>query len=145
MKINDIKIEQGYNLLCTKLQNKSDEDTSAFGLLKLPIEVLYSEALKEIGAQESYIDELSYTINNLKTENMALNQKLELFEFINEEERLNMESDKNYLNKAASRNKLNKENKSLREDISTLICKLVACQKEISLLKQQLSAYQQAG
>lgn len=145
MKLNETKIEQGYNLLCMKLQNKSDDDNSEFGLLKLPIEALYSEALKEIGAQESYIDELSYTISKLQSENLALNQKLEVFEFINEEERLKLESSENYMNKAAKRSSLSKENKSLREQISIMMSKVICCQNEINSLKQQLAEYQQAG
>ena len=145
MKLNETKIEQGYNLLCMKLQNKSDDDNSEFGLLKLPIEALYSEALKEIGAQESYIDELSYTISKLQSENLALNQKLEVFEFINEEERLKLESSENYMNKAAKRSSLSKENKSLREQISIMMSKVICCQNEINSRKQQLAEYQQAG
>lgn len=145
MKTNDSKVEQGYNLLCMKLQNNSDEDTTELGLWKLPIEVLYSEALKEIGAQESYIDELSYTIDKLQTENSALNRKLELFEFINEEERLKLENSENYMNKAAKRSSLSKENKSLREQISIMMSKVICCQNEINSLKQQLAEYQQAG
>ena len=128
-----------------KLQNNSDEDTTEFGLWKLPIEALYSEVLKEIGAQESYIDELSYTISKLQSENLALNQKLEVFEFINEEVRLKLESSENYMNKAAKRSSLSKENKSLREQISIMMSKVICCQNEINSLKQQLAEYQQAG
>lgn len=145
MKLNDTKIEQGYNLLCIKLQNKSDDDNSEFGLLKLPIEALYSEALKEIGAQESYIEELSYTIGKLQTENSALNKKLDAFEFINEEEREKLNDNENYLKQTAKRSSLSKENRSLREQISIMMSKIICCQNEINSLKQQLAEYQQAG
>ena len=138
MKTNE-NIAKGRELIHFKLKNRCDDDTTELGLLKLPIDVLYSEALKEVGAQESYIEELSYTIKMLQSENQSLKSKLELFEFINEEERLKIENDKNYLNKAASRNKLAKENKSLREDISKLIFKLSMSHNEIILLKERLA------
>ena len=117
---------------------------SELGLLKLPIDVLYAEALREVGAQESYIDELTYTNNLLKKENEALKNRLELFEFINSEEKLKIENDTNYLSRAASRKKLVKENSSLREDISKLIFKLSMLQNEITTLKERLAGKPQA-
>ena len=74
----------------------------------------------------------------MQTENAALKNKLELFEFLNAEERLIIENDENYLKRASSRKKLARENESLREDIANLIFKLSTCKNEINSLKEQL-------
>lgn len=135
---NNDKISKGRNLLRIKLKDKS-RGGSDFDLLKLPIDVLYSEALREIGEQESYIDELAYTVNKLQAENALLKDRLESFEFLNTEERLIIENDENYLKRASSRKKLTRENESLRVDIANLIFKLSTCENEINLLKEQLA------
>ena len=47
-----------------RLKGKGIGDESVHDLLKLPIEVLYTEALREIGEQEAYIDELQNDIKS---------------------------------------------------------------------------------
>lgn len=141
---NNDKISKGRNVLRIKLRSSGKGDAE-FDLLKLPIDVLYSEALKEIGEQESYIEELAYTVKKLQTENAVLKNKLELFEFLNTEERLIIENYENYLKRAASRKKLARENESLREDIADLIYKLSTCENEINSLKEQLGNCQQTN
>ena len=141
---NNDKVSKGRNVLRIKLQSRGKGEAE-FDLLKLPIDVLYSEALREIGEQESYIEELAYTVKKLQTENAALKNKLELFEFLNAEERLIIENDENYLKRASSRKKLARENESLREDIANLIFKLSTCKNEINSLKEQLENNQQTN
>lgn len=136
---NSNKISKGRNLLRIKLRNRNKDDSSEFDLLKLPIDILYSEALREIGEQESYIEELAYTIKNLQSENKDLKRKLELFEFLNAEERQRIENNENYLDKVESRKKLKAKIESLREDIARLICKLLDSQNEINSLREKLS------
>jgi predicted RNase H-like nuclease (RuvC/YqgF family) len=121
------------------LRNRNKYDSSEFDLLKLPIDILYSEALREIGEQESYIEELAYTIKNLQSENKDLKRKLELFEFLNAEERQRIENNENYLDKVESRKKLKAKIESLREDVARLICKLLDSQNEINSLREKLS------
>lgn len=136
---NSNKISKGRNLLRIKLRNRNKDDSSEFDLLKLPIDILYSEALREIGEQESYIEELAYTIKNLQSENKDLKRKLELFEFLNAEERQRIENNENYLDKVESRKKLKAKIESLREDVARLICKLLDSQNEINSLREKLS------
>ena len=136
---NSNKISKGRNLLRIKLRNRNKDDSSEFDLLTLPIDILYSEALREIGEQESYIEELAYTIKNLQSENKDLKRKLELFEFLNAEERQRIENNENYLDKVESRKKLKAKIESLREDIARLICKLLDSQNEINSLREKLS------
>ena len=68
----DNHIKRGRDQLRIRLKSKGIGDESAHDLLKLPIEVLYTEALREIGEQEAYIDELQNEIKSLKTENKCL-------------------------------------------------------------------------
>lgn len=143
MRNIDNKILKGRNLLQIKLRSRYIDDYSEFDLLKLPIDVLYSEALKEIGEQESYIEELAYNIKKLQSENNALKKKIELFEFLNTEERQRIENNENYLNKVESRKKLKAKIESLREDVTRLICKLSDSQNEINSLREQLANSQQ--
>ena len=139
---NNDKVSKGRNVLRIKLQSRGKGEAE-FDLLKLPIDILYSEALREIGEQESYIEELAYTVKKLQTENASLKNKLELFEFLNAEERLIIDNDENYLNKVESRKKLKAKIESLREDVTRLICKLSDSQNEINFLREQLANSQQ--
>ncbi len=141
---NNDKISKGRNVLRIKLQSRGKGEAE-FDLLKLPIDVLYSEALREIGEQESYIEELAYTIKNLQSENKDLKRKLELFEFLNAEERQRIENNENYLDKVESRKKLKAKIESLREDVARLICKLLDSQNEINSLKKQQANSQQTN
>ncbi len=65
-------IKRGRDQMRIRLKGKSKGDESVHDLLKLPIEVLYTEALREIGEQEAYIDELQNTIKTLEVENKCL-------------------------------------------------------------------------
>ena len=65
-------IKRGRAQMRIRLKGKSKGDESVHDLLKLPIEVLYTEALREIGEQEAYIDELQSTIKSLEVENKCL-------------------------------------------------------------------------
>ena len=141
---NNDKVSKGRNVLRIKLQSRGKGEAE-FDLLKLPIDVLYSEALREIGEQESYIEELAYTVKKLQTENAALKNKLELFEFLNAEERQRIENNENYLDKVESRKKLKAKIESLREDVARLICKLLDSQNEINSLKEQQANSQQTN
>ena len=53
-------IKRGRDQMRIRLKGKGIGNESVHDLLKLPIEVLYTEALREIGEQEVYIDELHY-------------------------------------------------------------------------------------
>ena len=65
-------IKRGRDQMRIRLKRKNGGDESVHDLLKLPIEVLYTEALREIGEQEAYIDELQSTIKSLEVENKCL-------------------------------------------------------------------------
>ena len=56
---NNDKISKGRNVLRIKLQSRGQGEAE-FDLLKLPIDVLYSEALREIGSK-------NHTSKNLRT------------------------------------------------------------------------------
>lgn len=64
---NNEKITKGRDRLRVKLRGKK-YDVEAFDLMKIPIEWLYQDALREIGEQESYIEELKAEIENLQKE-----------------------------------------------------------------------------
>ena len=64
---SDEKIKNGHNQLLLKLKNKNNINLHS-DLMKIPVEYLYKEALREIGEQEAYIDELKSTINDLRAE-----------------------------------------------------------------------------
>lgn len=64
---NNEKITKGRDRLRIKLRGKK-YDVEAFDLMKIPIEWLYQDALREIGEQESYIEELKAEIENLQKE-----------------------------------------------------------------------------
>ena len=64
---NNEKITKGRDRLRIKLCGKK-YDVEAFDLMKIPIEWLYQDALREIGEQESYIEELKAEIENLQKE-----------------------------------------------------------------------------
>lgn len=64
---NNEKITKGRGRLRIKLRGKK-YDVEAFDLMKIPIEWLYQDALREIGEQESYIEELKAEIENLQKE-----------------------------------------------------------------------------
>ena len=69
MMDKDNCIKRGRDQLRIRLKSKGCSDESAHDLFKIPVEALYAEALREIGEQEAYIEELQNEIQSLKTEN----------------------------------------------------------------------------
>ena len=67
-------IEKGRNLLRMKVSGGKHLENPNSDLLKIPLEVLHSLALQQIGEQESYIEELEEKLHKL-TANVNLTRK----------------------------------------------------------------------
>ena len=61
------KLKKGSEVVALRMRVKGHGD-EVFDLMKIPVEVLYREALCEIGEQKSYIEELEATVKQLKKE-----------------------------------------------------------------------------
>lgn len=73
------KIEKGKHILRMKIASGKHLENPDWNLMKIPLEVLHSAALQQIGEQEAYIEELesklkalSPTVNLTKAENKRI-------------------------------------------------------------------------
>ena len=130
---------RGRNQLRVRLIKNSGNDESVHDLLKLPIEVLYAEALREIGEQEAYIDELKDSIKRLNIENASLRGNIEQFKRINREQRMSIKRDEMYTQQENKNNKLKARIETLQENVSKLVVRIVKYENELNLLRGQLN------
>ena len=136
---NDNHIKRGRNQLQVRLRTKCAGDESVYDLLKIPIDVLYKEALREIGEQESYIDELKDTIKKLNIENAIFKGNLERYMRINSEERMSIKREEMYALQKKKNSKLNAKIKYLKENLSELVLRIVKYEDELKLLRGLLN------
>ena len=133
---NNDKIKKGRDRLRIKLRGKK-YDVEAFDLMKIPVEWLYQDALREIGEQESYIEEL-------KAENMNLQKEIR---DLNNAQQLSIE-EKRAIGKEIKREELyekqlemirayRKEIRGLKNTVRDLILKCVKLQNQVENLQEQ--------
>lgn len=134
---NREKIKKGQNILRIKLKSKNCNESS-FDLMKIPIEWLYQEALREIGEQESYIEELNANIRNLQNDNFELRRTLELIteERSADSKKFNIEE---YNATQYMLNSHKEEIEELRNVISDLITRITSRENTISELQKKLN------
>lgn len=131
---NNEKITKGRDRLRVKLRGKK-YDVEAFDLMKIPIEWLYQDALREIGEQESYIEELKAEIMPLRKENNELKRTLQLIT----EERCSSRVDVKELNATQYvLNSNNEEINKLKKIISDLAARINNRENKIKELENQL-------
>jgi BMFP domain-containing protein YqiC len=128
----DEKIKNGHNQLLLKLKNKNNINLHS-DLMKIPVEHLYKEALREIGEQEAYIDELKSTINDLRAELNNPSAKAEKQKLLKELKREEL-----YQNQKNVLKKCREENKKLKNTITELITKVVSYSQTINDLQSKL-------
>lgn len=128
----DEKIKNGHNQLLLKLKNKNNINLHS-DLMKIPVEHLYKEALREIGEQEAYIDELKSTINDLRAELNNPSAKAEKQKLLKELKREDL-----YQNQKNVIKKCREENKKLKNTITELITKVVSYSQTINDLQSKL-------
>jgi hypothetical protein len=129
---SDEKIKNGHNQLLLKLKNKNNINLHS-DLMKIPVEHLYKEALREIGEQEAYIDELKSTINDLRAELNNPSAKAEKQKLLKELKREEL-----YQNQKNVLKKCREENKKLKNTITELITKVVSYSQTINDLQSKL-------
>ncbi len=129
---NNEKIKNGHNQLLLKLKNKNNINLHS-DLMKIPVEHLYKEALREIGEQEAYIDELKSTINDLRAELNNPSAKAEKQKLLKELKREEL-----YQNQKNVLKKCREENKKLKNTITELITKVVSYSQTINDLQSKL-------
>ena len=133
---NNDKIKKGRDRLRIKLRGKK-YDVETFDLMKIPVEWLYQDALREIGEQESYIEEL-------KAENMNLQKEIR---DLNNAQQLSIE-EKRAIGKEIKREELydkqlemirayRKEIRGLKNTVRDLILKCVKLQNQVENLQEQ--------
>ena len=123
------------NAIRIKFKSNTSKVEARYELLKLPIEVLYKNALQEIGALEAYIEELNNTIKRLKEENKSLQQFKEALYASTKEVREAIRREDMYQQRLEECNRLKNELRSLYESRSSVIMKLVAVQNELEQIK----------
>ena len=123
------------NAIRIKFKSNTSKVEARYELLKLPIEVLYKNALQEIGALEAYIEELNNTIKRLKEENKNLQQFKEALYASTKEAREAIRREDMYQQRLEECNRLKNELRSLYESRSSVIMKLVAVQNELEQIK----------
>ena len=123
------------NAIRIKFKSNTSKVEARYELLKLPIEVLYKNALQEIGALEAYIEELNNTIKRLKEENKSLQQFKEALYASTKEVREAIRREDMYQQRLEECNRLKNELRSLYESRSSVIMKLVAAQNELEQIK----------
>ena len=129
---NNEKIKNGHNQHLLKLKNKNNINLHS-DLMKIPVEHLYKEALREIGEQEAYIDELKSTINDLRAELNNPSAKAEKQKLLKELKREEL-----YQNQKNVLKKCREENKKLKNTITELITKVVSYSQTINDLQSKL-------
>ena len=124
---NNDKIKKGRDRLRIRLRGKK-YDVEAFDLMKIPIEWLYQDALREIGEQESYIEELEAEIKPIREENNELIRTLQLITEERCSDGVNIEE----INATQYMLKSHKEEiDKLKETISDLVARISARENKI--------------
>lgn len=123
-----------------RLKGKGIGDESVHDLLKLPIEVLYTEALREIGEQEAYIDELKSTIKRLEGENKCLRGNVNSLSLQSQKDGKTVKREELYKQQNARNLALSRRNKELMISNSELIAKIVTLQAELKTLREKFKA-----
>ena len=134
----DNHIKRGRDQLRIRLKSKGIGDESVHDLLKIPIEVLYAEALREIGEQEAYIDELQNTIKTLEVENKCLRINVNSLSLQSQKDGRAIKREELYKQQNARNLALSKRNKELMISNSELVAKIVKLQTELQTMREQV-------
>lgn len=134
----EMHIKRGRDQMRIRLKGKGIGDESVHDLLKLPIEVLYTEALREIGEQEAYIDELQNEIKTLKTENKCLRINVDALALQCKSDGSAIKREELYKQQNARNLALSKRNKELMISNSELVAKIVQLQTELQTMREQV-------
>jgi len=101
--------------------------------------VLYTEALREIGEQEAYIDELQNEIKSLKTENKCLRINVDALAQQGKSDSKAIKREELYQQQNARNLALSRRNRELMNCNSELIARIVKLQSELKMLREQLT------
>ena len=134
----DNHIKRGRDQLRIRLKSKGIGDESVHDLLKIPIEVLYAEALREIGEQEAYIDDLQNTIKTLEVENKCLRINVNSLSLQSQKDGRAIKREELYKQQNARNLALSKRNKELMTSNSELVAKIVKLQTELQTMREQV-------
>ena len=134
----EMHIKRGRDQMRIRLKGKSKGDESVLDLLKLPIEVLYTEALREIGEQEAYIDELQNTIKTLEVENKCLRGNVNSLSLQSQKDGRAIKREELYKQQNVRNLALSKRNKELMISNSELVAKIVQLQTELQTMREQV-------
>jgi hypothetical protein len=134
----DNHIKRGRDQLRIRLKSKGIGDESVHDLLKIPIEVLYAEALREIGEQEAYIDELQNTIKTLEVENKCLRGNVNSLSLQSQKDGRAIKREELYKQQNVRNLALSKRNKELMISNSELVAKIVQLQTELQTMREQV-------
>lgn len=132
-------IKRGRDQMRIRLKRKNGGDESVHDLLKLPIEVLYTEALREIGEQEAYIDELQSTIKSLEVENKCLRVNVNSLSAQSKNDNRAIKREELYKQQNVRNLALSKRNKELMISNSELVAKIVQLQTELQTMREQFN------
>lgn len=135
----EMHIKRGRDQMRIRLKGKSKGDESVHDLLKLPIEVLYTEALREIGEQEAYIDELQNTIKTLEVENKCLRGNVNSLSLQSQKDGRAIKREELYKQQNVRNLALSKRNKELMISNSELVAKIVQLQTELQTMREQFN------
>ena len=122
-----------------RLKSKGCSYESAHDLFKIPVEALYAEALREIGEQEAYIEELQNEIKSLKTENKCLRINADTLSLQGKSDSKAIKREELYQQQNARNLALSRRNKELVNCNSELITRIVKLQSELKMLREQLT------
>jgi hypothetical protein len=139
MMDKDNCIKRGRDQLRIRLKSKGCSDESAHDLFKIPVEALYAEALREIGEQEAYIDELQNEIKSLKTENKCLRINVDALAQQGKSDSKAIKREELYQQQNARNLALSRRNRELMNCNSELIARIVKLQSELKMLREQLT------
>ena len=139
MMDKDNCIKRGRDQLRIRLKSKGCSDESAHDLFKIPVEALYAEALREIGEQEAYIEELQNEIQSLKTENKCLRINVDTLSLQGKSDSKAIKREELYQQQNARNLALSRRNKELVNCNSELITRIVKLQSELKMLREQLT------
>ena len=131
MMDKDNCIKRGRDQLRIRLKSKGCSDESAHDLFKIPVEALYAEALREIGEQEAYIEELQNEIKSLKTENKCLRINVDTLSLQGKSDSKAIKREELYQQQNARNLALSRRNKELVNCNSELITRIVKLQSEL--------------
>ena len=134
----DNHIKRGRDQLRIRLKSKGIGDESVHDLLRIPIEVLYAEALREIGEQEAYIDELQNTIKTLEVENKCLRGNVNSLSLQSQKDGRAIKREELYKQQNVRNLALSKRNKELMISNSELVAKIVQLQTELQTMREQV-------